>query len=217
MVGGTLSRYKQTLHLLGGWYKNWKLTVSQSLSTGVRVLNLKSGPWASKFGIKKRSSQSIWYWRSAGPEEHHRTQGNRDSTLRGAHKASRAPSPRAKQELPKNLGQIDPRVLEGLLGKQRMAAAHCRRKTMEVEMEGIITDIRLGFPKIISYADRENCISSFLIRMPPFSYLVALARVLVLRWLEVVKVGIPTLFLIVKQKFSCLSQSGITFSMEFSK
>ena len=53
--------------------------------------------------------------------------------------------------------------------------------------------------------------------MPAFSYLVALARVLVLHWLEVVKVGIPTLFLIVKQKFSCLSQSGIPFSMEFSK
>ena len=61
--------------------------------------------------------------------------------LEGAHRLSCALGPRANQVLHKNLGQTYLRVLEGLLGKQRVAVARFGDRTLEAEVSEIITSV----------------------------------------------------------------------------
>ena len=58
--------------------------------------------------------------------------------LKGAHRFSCALGPRAKLRLHKNLGQTYLWILEALLGKQWVTVAHCRGRTLEAKVSGII-------------------------------------------------------------------------------
>ena len=56
--------------------------------------------------------------------------------VEAAHRVSCALGPRAKKELPKNLGQTYLWVLKGLLEKERVAMAHCGGKILKMEALG---------------------------------------------------------------------------------
>ena len=89
---------------------DWKLTGSQRLTTGVRVLSPTSNP---------HSRARIWHWEKEPPkhlalkasgacaQELHRTGGNETPFLKGTHRLSRALGSRAKQSLQRNLVKPD--------------------------------------------------------------------------------------------------------------
>ena len=89
---------------------------------------LGSSAWWS--GIWRRSLQSMWLWRPVGLEckSSARLEETETPFLEGAHKVSCELQPRAKQWLHRSLGQTYLWVLEGLLGRQGLAVAHCSGK-----------------------------------------------------------------------------------------
>ena len=58
--------------------------------------------------------------------------------LKGAHRLSSAPGPRAKQRLHSDLRQTYLRLLEDFLGKHGVTMAHCGGRTLEAKVSGII-------------------------------------------------------------------------------
>lgn len=60
--------------------------------------------------------------------------GKQTPLFEGTHKIPCALDPRVKQRLPENLGWTYLRVLNGILGKQGAAVAHCGGRTLETEV-----------------------------------------------------------------------------------
>ena len=98
--------------------------------TGMRAPSLMSITPTQGTGIRRRNTQSIWLWRPIGLECKTSTGLGEKETphLESSHKVSHALGPRAKQWLHKTLGQTYLQDLEGLLGMQESAVAHCGGK-----------------------------------------------------------------------------------------
>ena len=120
---------------MSGQPTNWKIIVPQKLSHR----NESSEPH------NRLPSLGVWQWEEEPPEnlawsqEFQGTQGNKLHSWK-AHKVLCTPGTREKKQWPhKTLGQTYLLVLEGLLHRQGVAAAHCRQRHWWQQFCGIFT------------------------------------------------------------------------------
>ena len=111
--------------------------------TGMSILNPMSGSPAPGSGFRRGSPQSMLRSYATYVKELHKTGGGGAGTLllEGAHRIPCPLCPRAKQGPHENLGQTCLWVLEGILGKQGAAVAHCGGRTLEAEVPGIFIHV----------------------------------------------------------------------------
>ena len=97
-------------------------------------LNLKKSGGLALEGGAPRAFGMEGQWGLS--EELHRPGGNRDSILGGHTQGFMCTGSQNKVGIHKNLGQTYLWVLEGLLGKQCVAMAHCGGRILEKEVPG---------------------------------------------------------------------------------
>lgn len=98
---------------------------------GVKILNPRSGSPTWWSGNGRRRRKRIWLWKPGGFDCRTSTGLGETETLLldGTQKVSCTPGSRGKKQWPhKSLGQVYLLVLEGLLQRWGVAAAHCGYK-----------------------------------------------------------------------------------------